>query len=296
VPSIEVEPPFKVVLTPVEAQTFDITVSAPNPLVQVFSEGPQGPVGQQGPVGPEGPEGPQGPTGPQGVPGADGDGTAYYGQVASGTSQTFSGLQTNVYVPMALTTFTVGDVFGFESDGFGLRNVSGSEQLVWAIATVDSSTGNIRTTGLRLAVDGVGIPLSVCTATTGTQNFAKLMSQFLVTVPDGKTVSCQIANVSGSQNVTVERAKLVLATPGRQGEQGPPGTPLVVSVNGAQGTVVLNASDVGAIGTAVGLYVEDYSTAPTARPVAAAVYWRGTAAPGTAVALPGDLWYDTTGD
>jgi hypothetical protein len=43
VPSIEVEPPFKVVMTPVEAQTFDITVSAPNPLVQVFSEGPQGP-------------------------------------------------------------------------------------------------------------------------------------------------------------------------------------------------------------------------------------------------------------
>jgi hypothetical protein len=43
VPSIEVEPPFKVVLTPVEAQTFDVTVSAPNPLVQVFSEGPQGP-------------------------------------------------------------------------------------------------------------------------------------------------------------------------------------------------------------------------------------------------------------
>jgi len=38
-----VEPPFKVVMTPVEAQTFDITVSAPNPLVQVFSEGPQGP-------------------------------------------------------------------------------------------------------------------------------------------------------------------------------------------------------------------------------------------------------------
>jgi hypothetical protein len=30
-------------MTPVEAQTFDITVSAPNPLVQVFSEGPQGP-------------------------------------------------------------------------------------------------------------------------------------------------------------------------------------------------------------------------------------------------------------
>jgi hypothetical protein len=45
VPSIEVVPPVKVVLTPVEVQTFDVTVSAPNPVVQVVSEGPQGPTG-----------------------------------------------------------------------------------------------------------------------------------------------------------------------------------------------------------------------------------------------------------
>jgi len=70
----------------------------------------------------------------------------------------------------------------------------------------------------------------------------------------------------------------------------------VASVNSSTGTVTLDAAGVGAIGTAVGLHVEDYSTAPTARPVAAAVYWRGTAAPGTAVAQNGDLWYDTTGD
>jgi hypothetical protein len=72
VPSIQVEPPFKVVMTPVEAQTFDVTVSAPNPLIQVFSEGPQGPTGVQGPLGPTGPQGdvgPVGPTGPQGQTG-----------------------------------------------------------------------------------------------------------------------------------------------------------------------------------------------------------------------------------
>jgi hypothetical protein len=45
VPSVEVVPPVKVVLTPVEVQTFDVTVSAPNPVVQVVSEGPQGPTG-----------------------------------------------------------------------------------------------------------------------------------------------------------------------------------------------------------------------------------------------------------
>jgi hypothetical protein len=71
----------------------------------------------------------------------------------------------------------------------------------------------------------------------------------------------------------------------------------VQSVNGASGTVVLDYEDVGAIGTAVGLYVFDYGTAiPDTRPTALAVYWRGTAEPGTAIADNGDLWYDTTGD
>lgn len=210
----------KVLLEPVSAQTFSLTVPSAVPaVVEVLATGPQGPAG------------------------ADGDGTAYYGQVASQTSQTFTGLSQNVYVPVALTTFTLGEVFGFEADGFGLRNVSGSTQLVWAIATVDSSTGNNRTTGLRLAVDGVGIDLSVCTATTGTQNFAKLMSQFLIEVPNNETVTCQVANLSGAQNVTVQRAKLVLSTVGRQGiqgEQGPagPGVP----VGGVAGEVLVKQS------------------------------------------------------
>ena len=71
----------------------------------------------------------------------------------------------------------------------------------------------------------------------------------------------------------------------------------VQSVNGSVGTVTLDAASVGAIGTAVGLYVYDYGTAiPSSRPDAAAVFWRGTAQPGTAIALAGDIWYDTTGD
>lgn len=71
----------------------------------------------------------------------------------------------------------------------------------------------------------------------------------------------------------------------------------VQSVNGGTGVVSLDYEDVGAVGTALGVYVYDYGTAvPSSRPSAAAVYWRGTAEPGTAIALPGDLWYDTTGD
>jgi hypothetical protein len=270
---------LKVLLEPVSAQTFSLTVPSAVPaVVEVLATGPQGPAG------------------------ADGDGTAYYGQVASQTSQTFTGLSENVYVPMALTTFTLGDVFGFEADGFGLRNVSGLPQLVWAIGTVDSSTGNNRTTGLRLAVNGVGIDLSVCTATTGTQNFAKLMTQFLVEVPDGQTVSLQVANVTGVQDVTVERAKLVLATPGRQGEQGVAGVPGEQGPPGPAGVVQADlpitydadSQTVGSDGSLL-VTVEHGADGSAVRPTyAATVYWKGTVAPVNGAA--GDLWYDSTGD
>ena len=70
----------------------------------------------------------------------------------------------------------------------------------------------------------------------------------------------------------------------------------VASVNGLAGTVSLDAAAVGAVGTATGLWVYDYGTAiPSVRPDAAAVYWQGTAEPGTAIARAGDLWYDADG-
>ena len=78
------------------------------------------------------------------------------------------------------------------------------------------------------------------------------------------------------------------------GPAGPAGTALVQSVNGAVGTVVLDAAAVGAVGTATGLWVYDDGTAiPSVRPDAAAVYWRGTAQPGTAIAVEGDIWFNT---
>jgi hypothetical protein len=67
VPSIQVES-VQVRLTPVEVQTFDVTVAAPNPVVQVVSEGPQGP---SGPQGIQGVPGEKGDTGPAGVVQAD---------------------------------------------------------------------------------------------------------------------------------------------------------------------------------------------------------------------------------
>lgn len=186
--------------------------------------GAPGEPGEKGDKGDPGNPGEKGDQGDPGPPGADGDGTAYYGQISTQTTQTVTITTKDVFVPMAITgTFDTNNSFGTDDDGFGIKNDSGSSQLFTVIATADVSIGNNKTSAFRLAVDGVGLPETVCTATTGTQNFAKLISQWIVELADGETVSCELANFTDTGDIDVQRSKIVAFTAGRQGEEGPIG-------------------------------------------------------------------------
>ena len=182
-----------------------------------------------------GTEGPQGPQGPQGADGADGDGVAYYGQLSRQTSGVVPIATQGVYVPIELQgDFDSNDAFGLEQEGpFTLKNVTEEAIFVTAIGSFDASSGNQQVLGGRLAVNGVTIPESECRAATGTVNLGKLMSQWMITLEPGDELGLAAANFSAAANVTVQRAKLVTFTPGRQGdtgetgpqgEQGPVGT------------------------------------------------------------------------
>jgi hypothetical protein len=429
-----VEPPFKVVMTPVEAQTFDVTVSAPNPLVQVFSEGPQGPGVPRGGVSndllvkqssddfdtdwqdeitvdaltfdvaagePTVAPGRMGWNAEEGTVdlGLNGNEGAFLhvGQetlfrVSNKTGQTilkgavcrFAGtvgasgrILTALYdaavhpaktlmglavedipddedgyvvhfgkvrgVNTAQTGWVEGDIL-FAAPGVpgGLTRVVPAAPnaivtvaaLITRSATVGevfvrptfapslSETQDVRLTGPAdgeaLLYDGAldlwvnealpAAPVLSVNGETGTVVLdAADVGAYADTNPSGFVDAAGAAAAAPVQSVNGDTGTVVLdATDvGAYPDSNPSafvdaaGAAIaapVQSVNGAVGTVVLGASDVGAIGTAVGLYVEDYSTAPSVRPVAAAVYWRGTVAPGTAVAANGDLWYDTTGD
>lgn len=176
-------------------------------------------VGSQGIAGPQGFTGSQGAgfTGSQGIAGFTGSqgpaSVVYYGQISSQTSQTVSIATQNVYVPMNITgVFDSANSAGTAGNGFGIQNVSGATQLFYVAATADVSVGNNRTTGLQLAINSTAVPESTCTATTGTQDFAKLFAQWMVSLNSGDTVSCLLANLTSDQDITVQRAKLV-ATP-----------------------------------------------------------------------------------
>jgi hypothetical protein len=159
--------------------------------------------------------------------GQDGDGTAYYGQMSSQTEQDVTIVTSDTYVPMAITgTFDTDNAFGMiapTTASFGVKNDSGATQLVTVVATADVQIGNNRTAGFRIAVNGVAITETTCTATTGTQNFAKLMTQWFVELEQGDEVSLLVANLTDTQNITVDRSKIIVFTPGRQGIQGEPG-------------------------------------------------------------------------
>jgi hypothetical protein len=153
------------------------------------------------------------------------DHTSFHGQISNQTSQNVTITDTGVFVPMEITgTFDTTNSFGMEGDGFGVKNTSGTKRLFVVIASADVEVGNVKTTAFRLAVNGVGLPETVCTATTGTQNFAKLFSQWMVELEDGDVVSCEIANNTNTDNINVVRSKIVAFTPGTQNSGSETGT------------------------------------------------------------------------
>lgn len=162
--------------------------------------------------------------GPAGPAGADGTGTAYYGQIGRQASGTVDVTASNTYYPIDLAgTFDADRSYGLiegTAEGLALKNDTGETQLLVAIGSADVHSSNNQILGLRLAVNGTSIAASECRVTTGSTNYGKLLSQWLVELDDGDEVSMHVANHGHTTDITVDRAKLIAFTPGRQGEQG----------------------------------------------------------------------------
>lgn len=137
----------------------------------------------------------------------------YYGQMSSQTIQTVSITTQGVYVPMNITgTFDTANSQGSTAPTtgtFGVKNTSGLALRFLVIATADVEIGNNKQAGWRLAVNGVAITETTCTATTGTSNFAKLMTQWIVNLPNNGEVTCLLANLTNTDNIQVDRSKIV---------------------------------------------------------------------------------------
>jgi hypothetical protein len=140
----------------------------------------------------------------------------YFGQMSNQTQQTVDIITQGVYVPMNITgTFDTANAQGTvapTTGTFGIKNISGKTLRFMVIATADVGLGNNRVAGLRLAVNGVALPETTCKAATGTQNIAKLMTQWMVNLENGDEVTYLLADLSANADITVDRAKIVAFT------------------------------------------------------------------------------------
>jgi hypothetical protein len=196
-------------------------------------------------VGRQGPQGIQGVQGVVGPPGADGDGTSYYGQISRQTTGSVTVTTQDVYYAIDLAgDFDSANSFGLiegTDEDLALRNDTGQTQLFTVIGSADLRSANSQVLGLRLAVNGTSVPATECRATTGTTNYAKVLSQWIVELDPDDEVSLHVANHTGTTDITVDRAKVVAFTAGRQGTQGDPG--LGLPSGGSTGQVLVKSTE-----------------------------------------------------
>lgn len=137
----------------------------------------------------------------------------YYGQMSSQTPQIVDITTAGAYVPMNITgTFDTANAQGTTAPTvgtFGVKNTSGRALRFFVLATADVEIGNNKNVGWRLAVNGVALAETTCGAKTGTNNLAKVLTQWIVQLNDGDEVTCLLANLTDSNDIQVDRSKIV---------------------------------------------------------------------------------------
>lgn len=100
------------------------------------------------------------------------------------------------------------------TDTFSLRNTSGSTRLFRIYASVDASSTNNKILSIKL-FKGVADSLdpiddSQCNAFTGGSNeAAKLVTSWIVSLADDEEVAVYLANTSSNNDITIERMRLI---------------------------------------------------------------------------------------
>jgi hypothetical protein len=107
------------------------------------------------------------------------------------------------------------------TDQLGLRNVSGKTVDFKIFASADIEAGNNKVLGIILAKNGTIIPETECRAPTGVgTSFAKLFTNWIISMADGDQVTIYVTNHSTSGNITIDRCRMLAITSGGVGSGG----------------------------------------------------------------------------
>jgi hypothetical protein len=138
----------------------------------------------------------------------------YRGQLSRTTSGTVTGLTLDTYKTTGLTgtldtSTTTGMVLG-TTNTLALKNSSGSTRIFRVYASADAKAANNEILGIRLALNGVTVAASECRAWGGSSNqFAKLVTNWMVSLNNNDEVALFIANHSSTTNIVIDRCRIV---------------------------------------------------------------------------------------
>ena len=152
-----------------------------------------------------------GPAGPSGAAGI-----MVRGQVSKMDAGTITITTQSVYVSTGLTgifdSSTASGMTLGTSNTFAVKNTSGSTKLMQIYGSIDAKTvsGNNKILGIKLAKNGIAIDQTECRAFTGSgAEEAKLVTNWIISMAANDEVALFIANQSGTENITLGRARLV---------------------------------------------------------------------------------------
>lgn len=142
------------------------------------------------------------------------EGTPIRGQASRTTSGLITGLTQSVYKVTGLTaTFDSASASGMTlgtTDLFGIKNTSGSTQLMRVFAAIDATAGNNQVLGLKLAKNGTAIDQSECRAFASSGgNEAQLVTSWMISMATNDEVSLMVANHSATHDITLKRGRII---------------------------------------------------------------------------------------
>jgi hypothetical protein len=139
--------------------------------------------------------------------------TSIRGQVSKMDSGTISGLTQDVYQSTGLTatldSSTASGVVLGTTNTFAIKNTSGETRVVKVFASMDASAGNNQLLGIRLAKNGTTIPETECRSNTSSNNFAKLVTNWMVSLANNDEIALFVANHSNTTNISFQRGRIV---------------------------------------------------------------------------------------
>jgi hypothetical protein len=139
--------------------------------------------------------------------------TSIRGQVSKMDSGTISGLTQDVYKTTGLTatldSSTASGIVLGTTDTFAIKNTSGETRVVKVFASMDASAGSNQLLGVRLAKNGTSIAETECRSNTSSNNFAKLVTNWMVSLANNDEIALFVANHSGTTNISFQRGRIV---------------------------------------------------------------------------------------